>query len=59
MARRRSNDQKRSEEPDWNAIRKLTPEQRKVNFDHLRAELAAQAFADGEVADVVDFGRAL
>jgi hypothetical protein len=42
---------KKVEEPDWDAIRKLTPEQRRVNFDRRRAELAAQAVANGEVAD--------
>jgi hypothetical protein len=47
------------EEPDWDVIRKLTPGQRKVNFDRRRAELAAQAVANGEVADAADFGRAL
>jgi hypothetical protein len=59
MARGQTMTKKSVEEPDWDVIRKLTPEQRKVNFDRRRAELAAQAFADGEVADAADFGRAL
>jgi hypothetical protein len=47
------------EEPDWDAIRRLTPELRKTNFLRHRAELAAQALATGEVTEVIDFGRAL
>jgi hypothetical protein len=51
--------EKTVEEIDWDAIRKLTSEQRKFNFDRRRAELAAQAVADGGVADVATFGRAV
>jgi hypothetical protein len=47
------------EEIDWVAIRNLTVEQRTANFHQLCAELAAQAVADGEVADVAAFGRGL
>jgi hypothetical protein len=47
------------EEPDWDAIRKLTPEQRRTKFLRHRDELAAQALSRGEVTEVAAFGRAL
>jgi hypothetical protein len=50
---------KKAEEPDWDAIRKLTPEQRRAKFLRHREELAAQALADGKITDVAVFGRAL
>jgi hypothetical protein len=59
MARGQTTTKKSVEEPDWDAIRRLTPELRKTNFLRHRAELAAQALATGEVTEVIDFGRAL
>lgn len=46
----------RVEEPDWDAIRKLTPEERRTNFLRHRGKLAAQAMTKGEVTDLAAFG---